>query len=221
MRVIVAVPRRADGGHRDRVWNWLRDRWEAEHPDWPVIEGHHHVGPFNRSAAINRAASGPWDVMIIADADSFVSSEQAVAAAEMAARTGQVTFAYDQFAYLSRKMSDRVMGGYLGDWWPGVEWTMTGTCSSMVAVPRRPWDECGGADEGFDTGWGGEDIALSLMLQTFGGGMHRIPGAVWHLWHAPAPRTHDGWPERIKRYADAAYDRAAMRALIDELRGTG
>ena len=218
--MIVAVPRRSDGGHRDHVWSWIENRWRREHPGWNVVEGVHekHEGPFNRSTAINRAAAGEWDVMVIADADSFVSAEQATAAAGLAHRTGQVTFAYDRFAYLNKRMSDMVLDGYTGDWWPGVEWTMTGTCSSMVAVPRGPWDECGGADEGFDSGWGGEDIAISHMLQTFGGGMHRIHGDVWHLHHPVAPRTHEGWPDRIERYGKASYDKPAMVALINELR---
>lgn len=220
MDVAVLVPRRSDGGRRDEVWSWVRQRWATEHPDWPLFEGHHDDGPFNRSAALNQAArdAGDWDVAIIADSDSFVSVQQATDAAAVAHRTGQVTFAYDRFSYLSRRMSDRVMAGYRGDWTLGVEWTMTGTCSSMVAVPRGPWDVMGGADEGF-VGWGGEDIAISLALQTFGGGMHRIHGDVWHLWHPPAAHTHDHvWPERMQRYADAAYDVDKMRALITELR---
>lgn len=216
--VLVAVPRRADNGHRDQVWSWVRDRWADQHPDWTVVEGHHNEGPFNRSAAINVAADRAWDVMLIADSDSFVAAEQANRGVDMAASTGRVTFAYDRFAYLNHEMTSWIMDGYDGNWWPGVEWTMTGTCSSMVAVPRKLWDRCGGADEGF-VGWGGEDVALSLMLQTYGEGMNRIPGEVWHLWHPPAPHTSDDlWPGRLEQYAAAAYDKRKMTMLIKKLR---
>lgn len=219
MRIVMLVPRRSDGGRRDELWAWCRAWWET-HTDWPIIEGTHDHGPFNRSAAINRAAeqAGDWDVALIVDSDSFTHPTQALDAAETAHRTGQVTFAYDRFCYLDRAMSDRVMSGYTGNWWAGVEWTMTGTCSSLLAVPRGPWDQMGGADEGF-VGWGGEDVAISLMLQTFGRGMNRIHGDVWHLWHAPAPHTHDHvFPDRMKLYADAAYNIPKMRALIARLR---
>lgn len=221
MRVAVLVPRRSDGGgRRDELWAWVSARWAALHPDWPVVEGHHDDGPFSRSAALNRAAeaAGAWDVGILADADSFVGVDQALAAARTAHEAQQVTFAFDRFAYLSRDMSERIMAGFDGDWNPGVEFTMQGTCSSMVAIPRPLWDRCGGADEGF-VGWGGEDVALSLMLQTYGNGLQRIEGNVWHLWHPPAPHTHDDeWPQRVELYAQASYDVAKMDALIEALR---
>ena len=64
-RVVFLVPRRADDGHRDELWRYARKRWEALFPEWPVFEGHHDVGPFNRSAAVNLAAdladeAEPW-----------------------------------------------------------------------------------------------------------------------------------------------------------------
>lgn len=220
MKVAVLVPRRSDGGRRDQLWEFCRNRWAELHPDWPVVEGHHDDGPFNRSAALNQAATaaGDWDVAIVADSDSFVSVGQAVAAAETAHRLRQVTFAFDRYCYLSRAMSNQIMAGFVGDWTPGVEFTMQGTYSSMVAIPRPLWDRCGGADEGF-VGWGGEDVALSLMLQTYGNGLQRVHGDVWHLWHPPAPHTHDDhWPDRVERYSKASYDVAKMDALLAELR---
>lgn len=225
MNVAVLVPRRVDNGRRDHVWGWLQQRWASEHPDWTVHEGHHDDGPFNRSAAVNRAASnaGDWDVAVVADCDSFVSKQQADLAVARAVDTGQITFAYNRFAYLSRRMSDRVMAGYSGAWWPGVEWSLTGTCSSQVIVTRELWDTVGGFDEGF-VGWGFEDIGFSLSCQTFGGGCQRIAGEVWHLWHPPSVENNAKsvhWQNglaRMKRYETAAYKPDAMRALLDELR---
>lgn len=218
MTVAVLVPRRNDGGRRDDLWAYVKTRWTRLHPDFEIIEGHHDDGPFNRAAAINTArAATTADTLIIADSDTFVSPTQVDQAITAATRHRQVTFAYDRYCYLSRSMSDRIMAGYDGDWWPGVEFTMQGTCSQVVVVPADLFDEAGGADEGF-IGWGGEDVALSLALQTFGGGLQRITGDVWHLWHPPAPHTHDDhWPARVKLYGDAAYDRAKMRALIARL----
>lgn len=222
MNVAVLVPIRSDGGRRDEVWRYVRERWAREHhPAWKICTGEHLQGPFNRSVAINLAAeeAGDWDIGIIADADSFVSREQIDAAVARCSDTGQMTLAYDRFCYLGREMSDHIMAGYTGDWWPGVEWTMPGTCSSMVVVTRAIWDEAGGFDEGFDTGWGADDIAASHMFQTFGGGLQRIPGEVWHLWHPPAVHgDQEQWVPRMNRYAEASYDRDKMHALIDELK---
>lgn len=221
MKVAIFVPRRADGGYRDRVWGWVKARLEREHPNWPVVEGIHDDGPFNRSAAINAAAlaAGDWDVCVVADSDSFVGADQLRAAVELAESSQQMVLAYDRFCYLTQKMSDAVTSGFLGDWWPGVEWTMTGTCSSMVVVPRSIWDEAHGFDEGF-VGWGMEDVGASLAFQTFGGGLQRIGGDVWHLWHPTAPHdNNDANVARMKLYEAVAYDRDGMTALIAELRG--
>ena len=219
MSISALVPRRSDGGRRDELWAWVSARWSSTHPEVQVVEGHHHGdGPFNRSAALNDAASrATGDMLVIADADSFVGGGQINDAVAVAAQTGRMVLAYDRFAYLSREMSDRVMDGFDGDWWPGVEWSMPGTCSSMVVMTRDLWDEIGGADEGF-VGWGGEDIAISLSAQTLRGGLHRIPGEVWHLWHPPAPHGDESvWVERMQRYA-AADTPEKMRALIAETR---
>jgi hypothetical protein len=222
VNVEVFVPRRADGGRRDELWAWVRDRWAREVP-WPVHEGHHDDGPFNRSAAINAAAAkaGAWDVGIIADSDSFCGTEQLRHAVALASSTGRITFAYDRFMYLSRHGTDQVMGGYAGMWEPFVEWSLPGTCSSMVVVPRSLWDAVGGFDEGFE-GWGMEDVGFSLACQALGGGMERVPGPVWHLHHtpsaenAPTPQFHRN-VERMKRYEACGYDPAKMAELLASL----
>lgn len=224
MTVVVLVPRRSDdGGYRDRAWDWLALRWRHEHPDWTVVEGHHVQGPFNRAKAINQAArsAGDWDTAVIADADTFTDPDQLRAAVDVAAN-GRITFAFDQYCYLSRDGSQAIQDGFRGSWEPFVEWTMAGTCSSMVVVNRRLWDEAGGFDEGF-IGWGFEDIQFSISCQTYGGGTNRIPGRVWHLWHPPSNENNHRLPNwrkalaRMKRYEAVDYDPDRLRALQDEL----
>lgn len=225
MRVVTLVPRRADGGRRDAIWDWVRGRWVATHPEVEVFEGHHDDGPFNRSAAVNAAAdlAGDFDVAIVADSDSFVPAEQINQAVAIASSTCQITFAYTRFAYLNRRMSNKVMSGFCGDWWPGVEWTLAGTCSSMVVVPRALWDEVGGFDDGF-TGWGFEDVAFSVACQAIGGGMNRTAGEVWHLHHQTQPTSSQKSPtwqpnlDRMKRYEQCDFNGDKVRSLLAELR---
>lgn len=222
MKVVVLVPRRAGDRRRDRVWEWLSNRWATECPDWPVTVGDHDHGPFNRSAALNNAAgdAGTFDVAVITDADSFVGTDQLHKAVRRSLKTGRMTLAYDQFRYLSRHGSRKVMASYDGSWEPFVEWTMYDTCSSMVVVPRALWETAGGFDERF-AGWGFEDVGFSLACQTFAGGFERIRGSVWHLWHpvSPGPRSSGPNFELFQRYK-AAFElpdpERAMRALLDE-----
>jgi hypothetical protein len=224
MRVAVLVPRRADHGRRDTLWAFVADWWAKNHRDFAVHEGHHEDGPFNRSAAINAAAAaaGDFDVAIVADADSFCGQQQITAAIDLAATTGRMTLAYDRFNYLSREMSDRVMAGFNGMWEVGVEWSLPGTCSSMVVTPRALWDAIGGFDEGF-VGWGMEDVGASLAMQAIGGGLERIPGPVWHLHHTPSTENSHTSPQwqanvkRMRRYEACDYDAKKMRALLKRL----
>lgn len=221
MRVAVLVPRRPDNGPRDEVWEWVKARWGHEHPTWHVIEGDHLDGMFNRAAAINHAArSADWDTAVIADADTFVAPAQIEAAVEGCQTDCEFWLAYDSFHYLGRSMSRKIMAGFDG-WWKS-EFSMTNTCSSMVAVTRRLWDRVGGFDEGF-VGWGFEDVAFSNACQTFGGGLRRVPGEAWHLWHPVSMENNHHSPEwnanrqRALRYGEAIYKPDAMDALLTEL----
>lgn len=222
MKIVALVPRRADRGHRDAVWRWVADRWATLRPDVEVVEGHHDDGPFNRSLAVNRAAAaaGDWDVAVVADSDSFVGEDQFREAVAVAVASGQITFAFSRFRYLSRGMTAAVMEGFVGDWLPGVEWSLGDTCSSQVVVPRALWDEARGFDPGF-VGWGMEDVAFTLACTSLGGGARRVAGDVWHLWHPPstdATPLREANTERMRRYEACQYDAACMRALIGELR---
>lgn len=224
MRVVMLVPRRADGGRRDELWAFVRDWW-TRRLGWPIFEGHHDDGPFNRSAAINRAAkkAGGWDAAVIADSDTFASETQTQAAVDAAVATGKIVFAYDRYCYLSRKGSDRVMAGFDGSWEPFIEWSHRNACSGLVAVSRSLWDTVGGFDEGF-VGWGFEDIGFSLACQTLAGDHLRVHGDVWHLWHPPSETNNTALPtykaneERQNGYVAARNNREKMRALLDGIK---
>lgn len=228
MTVAVLIPNRKDGGRRDTVRRWTCQRLTNLHPAFTQHIGTHEAseGPFNRSAAINRAAAqapDEADIFVVADSDSFVFPDQLNAAVETARASRQITFAYERFAYLNRSMSDRIMAGDQGNWWPGVEWTLQGTCSSMVIVPRALFERVGGFDEGF-TGWGFEDVGFSLACQAVGDGMRRVAGEVWHLHHPVSPENHHESPfyrlnvARMERYQEPDYDAGKMLTLLAELR---
>jgi hypothetical protein len=232
VRTAVLVPRREDQGRRDRLWAHVKDRWQAA--GHAVHEGHHGAdeGPFNRSAAINRAAAsaGDWDVAVVADSDTICPLHQVEQAVALAAASDQIVFGFERFQALSWEMTDRVLDGYDGDWLPGVVDTQPHSCSSCVVVPRPLWDDVGGFDEGF-VGWSFEDVGFSLACQAVRGGygrFGRIAGDVWHLAHDPAPATGDaGHPfyvanhARMLRYIpaiEASDPAAAMRQLLADLR---
>lgn len=218
-RVVVLVPRRADGGVRDRLWQFCRRWWESEF-DWPIIEGHHDTGPFNRSAAVNSAAEGDWDVALIIDGDVVASAHQVQAAVDNAAATGRLTLAYERYVNLNQQMTTKVLDGFDGSWDPGTKYKMDDHVSSILAVPRSLWDQVGGFDERF-SGWGHDDTAFAQACRVIGGGIDRIPGTVWHLFHPDSPERNRKSSlfqasELLANRYWSTTDPAAMRALVAE-----
>src|SRR5690349_9417439 len=89
---VILVPRREGFKHRDRVWAWVRAWWAREFPDVPIIEGHHTVGLFNRSAALNLASemAGDWDTALVIDSDILCDPEHVRQALEQCQQLGTV-----------------------------------------------------------------------------------------------------------------------------------
>lgn len=194
MRTVILVPRRADGGQRDRLWDWCRRRWERHFPELPIYEGHHLEGPFNRSAAINRAAraadaDGRWDHAVVIDSDVFLRVSQVRAAIDRASVTGRVTWAHRRWRGLSEHWTRRVVtddrdfGAEIEgvDMDVYVQQTNPISWSCCIVIPRAVWDDLGGFDERFE-GWGFEDMAFQAIAKGLYG-YERIEADIYHLWH--------------------------------------
>ena len=213
MLVRVAVPRRQDGGQRDRLWDFCRGFWNQ----WDVVEGHHEDGPFNRSAAINEAASGKWDLLVIADSDVVIDMKQVADAISMASERGCMVLPYS--AGRRMMMPEEATLRALEEGFDEMTWLREAIpdpyaahSSSVVVVRRDLWDRVGGFDERF-VGWGGEDDAFAAACQCLGGRV-RVAGEVWHLWHEPMKGRSRAEPAYLdnKRLAQR-YMRAARRPV--------
>lgn len=222
MRTVILVPRRADHGHRDRLWTWTRERWELDLPDLPIFEGHHTKGLFNRSAACNRAAAaaGDWDVALLIDADVICDPERVRQAIEIAHVEGdRLVLPFSRRHNLTDRGSRRIMAGDRGSWRRYIGKTYTNMCSSVVAIPRPLWDLVGGFDERF-AGWGFEDTAFAHACETLGAPLQKLDGDCWHLWHPTAPEGRRDAPSyqanraRREQYSAAVGDPVAIRVLL-------
>jgi len=214
------VPWRADGGHRERLWAHCHKLWAQALPDIPIVIGASPEGPFNRSAAINDAAWGNWDVGVVLDADVIANPDHVLDAIWLASSTGRVALPYDRFTGLNTSMTERILRGYAGDWERGARFRSNRHESSIVCIPRALWDEIGGFDERF-VGWGQEDVAFIQAARVLGGGIERIAGTVFHLWHPRAPERDKAQPDYVANQAlGERYRRTrepeAMRELLAE-----
>lgn len=224
--VVILVPRRRDHGPRDRLWSFARPRWAEAFPDWPIVEGHHEAdeGPFNRSAACNRAAAaaGDWNVAVVIDSD-VLPDQHATLGAVAIARTGRAVVAYDRRLHLTAKGTARIIDeGYAGSWEPLVKHDLRDSVSGAYVIGRPLWDAVGGFDELF-VGWGWEDVCFRIATETIAGApTARVVGNLWHLWHPQSPENNTAAPtfhankERGARYKRHRWNRPAIEELLAE-----
>lgn len=224
MKVSVLVPRRSEEW-RDRLWHYVEGVFLAMDLEWQlVVELDDGTGPFNRSALINRAAARAedWEVAVILDADSIPDRDQLVDGVEAAALSGQLVLPHSEFHSIDKASTRRILAGEIAPAQGATRWVLNDSKSSCLCVGRDLWDDVGGFDENF-LGWGFEDAAFYAACQAIGG-LDRIPGPVYHLWHPrssekdPHSRQYQANRARADLYKERRCDAGAMRALLADFR---
>jgi GT2 family glycosyltransferase len=228
LRTVILVPRREDGGWRDELWEFCRAWWEEHHEPMPIYEGHHLAseGPFNRSAALNRASrradiDGGWDLALIIDSDTISDPRAVQASLRHAAKTGTLGVAHDHRYMMNEFGTRKILGGDRGSWTGkrGVQIVYKDSVSCAVAVRRDAWDLVGGFDERF-SGWGFEDTAFRIAVETLIGIKLKTERAdCFHLWHPLSPEATKRSPTYtanhiLKRRYDMAYMHAEQLRLV-------
>lgn len=207
--------------HRQAAASYVIGRYHRLHPTWELHVGH-TAEPWSKGAALADAlARTDAQMIVLADADSFVDPEpleQAVSQAWddgwamphwMVHRLTEQATA-DVYAGAPPRRDRLVRGSYVGVKGGGI-----------VAVRRDVYERVGGVDPRFE-GWGGEDVSFARALIALHGKPARMGADLWHLWHPhPAPdlRGSEASEELVARYRDAANHPNAMRALIAERTG--
>ncbi len=207
LNIVVIVPWAEEDEWRSRSRAFTRAWWESL--GVPVIEGEDRTGGrwCNRSAARNDAVRQAnelvpeWEVAFLADADTIVLHDQAVAACHLALATDRLVLAFDDYRRMQPNPTRLVLDGRLD---MGVvadrRRALQGArafphhASGAAAVSRGVWESVGGFDERF-TSWGGEDRAFWLACNTLHGEADRVDGAAWHLYHDRAVDKDRNLPE--------------------------
>lgn len=220
---------KASGVPRDQLWAWLRARYELLLPDAELCVADTDDESFSRSAARNAAVRlAGRELLLIADADTVFDVDQlarGVAAVGrrhvgICDRAHWVT-PYRRYVQLLARDTHQLVRQP-----PDVDVpvprrlqhdTNTGT-AGLLLVTADAWARVGGYDERFD-GWGYEDTALTMTLETLVHGCVRTDGVAVHLCHPKSARRRAQLVENRQlfgRYQQAHYHPALMCELIDE-----
>lgn len=212
--------------HRDTAWKWIRERYELLHPDLEVIEGHGDPTRWSKGSAVaNAVEQAAGDLLVVADADTFITAAALTEATDAVANgapwavphltvyrlsEAHSTELYrrapvDDPGHLPRKLLDRFP--YRG--YPG---------GGIAVLPRATYDQIP-IDRRFE-GWGGEDDAWGRALDTLAGPHWRGGAPLWHLWH-PLQPTHNlagrpfaGTDRLVGAYKEATGVPRLMAALV-------
>lgn len=206
---------------RARALDYVQAWWARHFPQLPV-----HLGdsgdPWSKGAAVDAAlelADGA-QVLILADADSFLFDPVDVRRALELADGGEPWIVPHRLVYRLRER-ETVRLQAEPDTKPRLGWThrpaYEGPAGGGITIVRRDaFELVGGIDRRY-LGWGGEDLSFGWALETLAGPVHRLDGALVHLWHPhPAP-TLRGSPESeelVARYKSARGVPRRMRAIV-------
>jgi len=223
--VAVVIPYRGGCPHRERAWQYVRERYASTHPDWEVVEASAPEGPWCKGAAVGPAVEATdAEVVIVADADVWTDGlERAVYAVVSGVAAWSVPH------NLVHRLTTAGTDAYLaGEPWEGNRKLLTrraypGVWGGGVVVAQRDALLEAPIDPRF-CGWGQEDQSWALALHCLHGTGWRGDAPLVHLFHPSEERltgqkgSRESWG-LFQRYRQARRDPEAMRALICE--GTG
>jgi hypothetical protein len=170
-----------------------------------------------RNNAVKQAKS---NIIFIPDADAFIAN-----VSELTEITDQMPGAglvsYNRYFPLSQSQTVDVLSQEPGEDLilpPVTDRDLDLVYGFFFGMTRHTFDSIHGFDERF-SGWGCEDPAAVLTIETLVGPVRRITRNIYHLWHPPSPekdsknpdykrnealwnkyRTYEGNPKGLRRF---------------------
>ena len=234
--ISVVIPLRVDR-RRARIWDWVNARWGYVTAELQRLEAVQVVfadngqPDFDRGGSRNAGvAEATGDILVIADADVIPELHQIADAIHAIRDDGHPwVFPYTTYINLAQWWTTELLNTRLPDEQIPVvdhdpasgffDHLIRDSPAGMLVMPREAFHAAGGYDPRFQ-GWGYEDNAFMLAVDTLWGPHHRIPGDLLHLWHPVGaneafeqPHIHDN-RRLFRRYEKAAGNPTRMGELV-------
>lgn len=225
MKAAVVIPTATAGDEwRARALAWTLEEYAQALPDVPVVLGELGADEeWSKGAAVAAGvAEVPGaEVLVLADADSYLTDRKILPAAIAAIVNGSTSWIVPhkmvyrlRQAETERLYSDETRRAR----WRSVHRTpyIGPAGGGITVISREAFDAVQGIDRRF-LGWGGEDLAFGWALETLVGPHLRMSGRLVHLWHPhPAPDLRGSAESEalIDRYKTARGFPRRMAALV-------
>lgn len=223
MTISILMPFKPDWGQRDRLFDVVADFWTEILPDAELLLGTDDGPVFNRSAARNAAfLKSSGDILIIADADTLIPPDQIFEAVELV-QSGVAPWCipYTVYYNLLEEETEEILDNFSVEIPEPKRWEhrLTDSVAGILVLPAAAYATVKGYDENFQ-GWGGEDRAFDLAMDTLWGKKLRLPGFVEHLWHprGDADFSQPSWGQNaqlLRSYQGAQVSPLLMRRLVE------
>ncbi len=222
MKFSLLVPRKPDNGPRDYNWSLIKKRYKKLLPQVEICTGHDESELFCRSKAVNKAAQkATGDIFIVIDADVIFNPGLLEKIASVIHLHPWI-IPFKNAILLTKEATRRLIKEGL----PAkvrikeddIERSYLGKGQLMNVMKRECFEAVHGLDERF-RGWGLEDFAFRLSLDTICGKHFSMDENIYHLWHPRAKRNHINASMNKSlyiRYLNAADNVTEMKKLINE-----
>lgn len=210
--------------YRELIWSMVRKRYENLMPELEICLGDDDSPMYNRARAINNAAvKANGDIFIITDAD-IIFQRSLLELIIYAAANYPWVVPFTRGLKLNKTVTERLISEGIPEELrfldSDADFILPFAGPFMNVMTRESFDRIHGMDERFE-GWGGEDDAMRISLDTLCGQHCRIRGDIYHLWHPPAVINNEYYSKNchlVKRYNEANNDKDLIMQLIDEKR---
>ena len=189
MKITVIVPFCPDGGQRDANYSWVTKRLRKLLPDAEILVPTQNTLPFNKSAAVNKAAKmASNDILMVCDADIAFDMDLIKNSLEIVNDVPWISPFCERWD-LTHVSTNEVLKAPCD-----VEMKSFGIdvkrkykevrcrAGSVFIMTKKNFYKVGGFDERF-AGWGFEDSAFELAARYTIGDCAEIDNIVYHLWH--------------------------------------
>ena len=225
-KVSIIIPFQTDNGPRAEAFKWIKQYYERTMPEAELCLGIMDNEKINKSQAVNLAAKkATREIFVIADADIVYDPKLIVKAIEVLNEAAWVV-PFTKIYEIEKSGTKRLLQSEPN--WPidvkskectKANWLYSGFAGKLIVIPRVNFEAVGGFDERF-SGWGGEDDAFSLSVQTLCGNLANIKGEIYHVWHPvlnygtnPYAKTN---LELLDLYKRASGNKKEMTNLISQ-----